>query len=109
MKFFTSLKNLVVYSLVLLVSVGSLLFTIPTAIAAVDIANTQNTQYIASNTTALTVEQIDELIAYYREQKQGVSKNEILTNQTIKEILKEINSEINALIKEKKALLTTTN
>ncbi|MEA5558352.1 hypothetical protein VB690_18235, partial [Nodularia spumigena CH309] len=43
MKIFPSLKKIVVYSLVLLVSVCSLLFTAPTAIAAVD----GSTQYIA--------------------------------------------------------------
>jgi hypothetical protein len=104
MKIFPSLKKFVVYSLVLLVSVCSLLFTAPTAIAAVDSANTQ---YIAFDTTSLTAEGIDEIIAYYRAEKQAVSKSEILTTETIKEILKEINSEINALIKQKKALSVT--
>ncbi len=104
MRLITSVKNFFVYSLVLLITVCSLLLTPPNALAAsVDFGATQ---YIAFDTTA-SISQIDELIAYYREQKLWISKNENLSIDARKEILKEINSEINALIKDKKALLPT--
>ncbi|MCH4903199.1 hypothetical protein GSN00_02065 [Cylindrospermopsis raciborskii CHAB3438] len=123
MKFFTSLKNLLVYSVVLLVSVGSLLFAPSIAIATpVDFVGIQSISdttgltaqqiddLIAySDTKGLTVEQIDQLIAYYRAEKKEVSKSEILTVDTIKEILKDLNAEINNLVAAKKALSVTTN
>lgn len=127
MKFFTSLKNLLVYSLVLLVSIGSLLFAPPIAIATpVDFVGVQSIidttgltaqqtddlilySYYSVDTKGLTVEQIDQLIAYYRGQKKQVSESKILTVDTIKEILKDLNAEINNLIAAKKALLGTTS
>jgi ribosomal protein S15P/S13E len=127
MKFFTSLKNLLVYSLVLLVSIGSLLFAPPIAIATpVDFVGVQSIidttgltaqqtddlilySYYSVDTKGLTVEQtveqIDQLIAYYRGEKKQVSESKILTVDTIKEILKDLNAEINNLIAAKKALL----
>ena len=117
MKLFTSAKRIFLHSIALLFTVCSLFLTVPTALAAS--ADAAPVQYIAAATTApaptQTVEEIDELIAYFREQKYYIgqkitNKDEETTetdkknNAKYKTILNEINSEINALIKDKKAL-----
>jgi hypothetical protein len=90
MKIFPSLKKFVVYSLVLLVSVCSLLFTAPTAIAAVDVS----TQYIAFDTSTGS---IDEAVASYRSLKGKVAKQQSLSIDEIKQALGVINAKINSL------------
>uniref|UniRef100_UPI0030D91424 NAD(P)H-quinone oxidoreductase subunit 4 n=1 Tax=Nodularia spumigena TaxID=70799 RepID=UPI0030D91424 len=100
MKIFPSLKKFVVYSLVLLVSVCSLLFTAPTAIAAVD----GSTQYIAFDTSTSTGS-IDEAVASYRSLKGKVAKQQSLSIDEIKQALGVINDKINTLVQEKKDLL----
>ncbi|KZL48280.1 hypothetical protein [Nodularia spumigena] len=100
MKIFPSLKKFVVYSLVLLVSVCSLLFTAPTAIAAVD----GSTQYIAFDTSTSTGS-IDEAVASYRMLKGKVAKQQSLSLDEIKQALGVINDKINTLVQEKKDLL----
>jgi predicted transglutaminase-like cysteine proteinase len=106
MKLFTSVKRIFLHSIVLLFAFCSLLLTVPTAFAASTDLGTA--QYIAFNATASaptqTVQDIEELIQYYRDQKLGISKNDKLTIEQKKEQLKNINSEINALIKDREAL-----
>jgi hypothetical protein len=80
-----------------------LLLNVPTALAAS--VYTAPVQYIAYATPTQSVEEIDELIAFYRDQKNGIAENTKLSIEAKKAQLKEINSEINALIKDKKALL----
>jgi hypothetical protein len=80
-----------------------LLLNVPTALAAS--VYTAPVQYIAYATPTQSVEEIDELIAFYRDQKNGISDNPKLSIEEKKAQLKEINSEINALIQDKKALL----
>jgi hypothetical protein len=80
-----------------------LLLNVPTALAAS--VYTAPVQYIAYATPTQSVEEIDELIAFYRDQKNGIAENTKLSIEEKKAQLKEINSEINALIKDKKALL----
>jgi hypothetical protein len=87
MKLFTTAKRAFLHSIVLLFAFCSLLLNVPTALAAS--VYTAPVQYIAYATPTQSVEEIDELIAIEEKKAQ----------------LKEINSEINALIQDKKALL----
>ncbi|MBO1069928.1 MAG: hypothetical protein HEQ13_11395 [Dolichospermum sp. DEX189] len=105
MKLFTSAKRVFLHSIVLLFAFCSLLLNVPTALAAS--VYTAPVLYAAATAPAptQTVADIDELIAYYRDQKNGISQNTELSIEQKKEQLKNINSEINALIQDKKALL----
>ncbi|MBS3029554.1 MAG: hypothetical protein HCA25_21505 [Dolichospermum sp. DET50] len=106
MKLFTSAKRVFLHSIVLLFAFCSLLLNVPTALAAS--VYTAPVLYAAAATAPAptqTVADIDELIAYYRDQKNGISQNTELSIEQKKEQLKNINSEINALIQDKKALL----
>jgi uncharacterized coiled-coil DUF342 family protein len=105
MNLLTSLKNLVAYSLVLLVTVGSLLLTPPNALAAS--VGVGATQYLAFNATSAQTQDIDSAIAAYRSLKGKVAKGEALTTDEIKETLKTINAPINALVQQKKDLLAS--
>ncbi|HLO88523.1 MAG TPA: NAD(P)H-quinone oxidoreductase subunit 4 [Nostocaceae cyanobacterium] len=102
MKFFTSVKNLFLYSLALLITISSLWLTPASSFAApLDLGAGQ---YIAFDTTAQT-QAIDDSIAIYRSLKGKVSKGETLTTDEIKVILNEINAKINPLVQAKKDLL----
>lgn len=103
MKLFTTAKRAFLHSIVLLFAFCSLLLNVPTALAAS--VYTAPVQYIAYATPTQSVEEIDELIAFYRDQKNGIAENTKLSIEAKKAQLKEIKSEINALIKDKKALL----
>ncbi|MBD2299923.1 NAD(P)H-quinone oxidoreductase subunit 4 [Nostoc sp. FACHB-87] len=102
MKLFTSLKNLVAYSLVLLVTVCGLLLTPPNALAvSVDFGATQYLAFDAGTQT----QDVDAAIASYRSLKGKVSKNETLTTDEVKGALGVINAKINAAVQEKKDVL----
>ncbi|WP_445638362.1 Chromosome partition protein Smc [Nostoc sp. DSM 114161] len=105
MKLFTSLKNLVAYSLVLLITVCSLLLAPPSVAASVDVAATQYLADATTQTQTITPEIIDDAIADYRSLKGKISKNQDLEIDDIKDILEVINVEINALVQGKKDLL----
>jgi len=105
MKLFAAARRAFLHSIVLLFAFCSLLLNVPTALAAS--VYTAPVLYAAATAPAptQTVEDIDELIKFYRDQKNGISDNPKLSIEEKKEQLKNINSEINALIKDKKALL----
>ncbi|MFN7528318.1 MAG: hypothetical protein AN487_12950 [Anabaena sp. CRKS33] len=105
MKLFAAARRAFLHSIVLLFAFCSLLLNVPTALAAS--VYTAPVLYAAATAPAptQTVADIDELIAYYRDQKNGISQNTELSIEQKKEQLKNINSEINALIQDKKALL----
>ncbi len=105
MKIITSIKRTLLCSLVLLVASFGLLFTVPNALAAS--VNPEFTQYLTSDVTApgeTDVETIDAAIKYLRSAKLNISKLVDLPIETRKELLTQINGEINELIKQKKAL-----
>ena len=110
MKLITSVKNLFLYSLLLLITVCGLWFTPPSALAAP--VNLAATQYIAFDTATDTqseIQSLDELISELRATKVSIGKDESLSIEEKKERLAQVNSYINDLIKDKKALLPTNS
>lgn len=103
MKLFTTAKRVFLRSIVLLFAFCSLLLNVPTALAAS--VYTAPVQYIAYATPTQSVEEIDELIEFYTDQRDGISENTELSIEEKEEQLENINSEINALIQDRREAL----